>query len=266
MIMEQLTIAVSQSEIAPEVAIVAFSGSMNMASIGAISEVFRSVITKSTVYVIADMHEVVSISSAALGELMGGRKVLVDHGGDLMLTRLNMNLKTKLTLMGANKIFKFYSDNRSAVSAFQWEFQGKPEEVTLSFPPFLKFVPAVRQLASRIARQKGYNRRDSFRIETIVDEICNNAVEHGKTDSGENVQLTVVIDRKKIEIKVVNSSNPEKVKHLKSFVEAKELTGETSPDQVRGRGLALIKLLSSELDIDFSAQGTSVRATKIREE
>jgi anti-anti-sigma factor len=265
--MGQLRIEVTQSELAPDITIVRFEGDLDNASIRSVSDSFALLLEKHTAYVVADLSKVTMLSSAALGELMGGRKALIEHGGDLVLACLSLPLKTKLTLLGANRIFKFHSDIRTAINAYRWEFEGRSEAFDLSFPPELRFVPAVRQLASRLATQKGYGRRDAFRIETIVDEICNNAIEHAPTGSRESVAMHITIDRRKIGIDVVNTSDPAKLKSLKTFIDpqAKPVQHQGDDDR-RGRGLALVKLLSNELNIDFSEQGTSVHATKFKEE
>ncbi len=265
--MGQLRIEVTQNEMAPEITVVRFEGDLDNASIRSISDSFSLLLEKHSTFVVADLGRVTMLSSAALGELMGGRKVLIEHGGDLVLACLSLPIKTKLTLMGANRIFKFHSDIRSAINAYRWEFEGCSESFSLAFPPELRFVPAVRQFASRLATQKGYGRRDAFRIETIVDEICNNAIEHAPAQSRENVTISIGVDRRKIEIDVVNTSDPEKLKSLKSFIDPGVKPDEhQGEDDRRGRGLALVKLLSSELNIDFSEQGTSVHATKFKEE
>jgi anti-anti-sigma factor len=265
--MEPLRIEITQSELVPEITILTFEGDLDTASIGNISNCFDLILEKNTSYVVAEMSKVTSISSAALGELMGGRKALVEQDGDLVLAGLSLNIKSKLTQMGANKIFKFHNDVRSAINAYEWEFEGRPEVLVLSFPPYLKFVPPVRQLISRVARQKKYSRRDSFRIETIVDEICNNAVEHGLTNSPAPVELSIRIDRKKIEIKVMGPSDPTKIECLKELLKPLQQKDADVPfDQKRGRGLTLIKMLSNELNIDFSENGTSVQVTKLKEE
>jgi anti-anti-sigma factor len=264
--MGQLRIEVTQSEVAPEITILRFEGDLDNTSIRNIGSSFHLIIEKNSTYVVADLSGVSMLSSAALGEIMGGRKALVEHGGDLVLACLSLPIKTKLTLLGANRIFKLHSDIRSAINAYKWEFEGKSEVFTLSVPPQLRFVPSARQFASRLAALKGYSRRDSFRIETIVDEICNNAIEHAPAESKRNVSLTISIDRRKVEINVVNASDPAKLATLKQMLTgAKEATPLAMEDR-RGRGLALVKLLSNGLDIDFSEQGTRVHATKLKEE
>jgi anti-anti-sigma factor len=264
--MDRLRIEVKQSDVVPEITVIEFDGDLDNASINGIANCFDQVLKRKATFVVAEMSRAKGISSAALGELMGGRKVLVDQQGELVISGLSLDLKTKMTLLGANKIFKFYTDLRSAINAYEWEFQGRSEQLCLSFPPELQYVPPVRQMVSRLTKQKGYGRRDAFRIETIVDEICNNAVEHGLAMKGENIDLTIRINQQKIEIKVVGKSDPTKLDHLKEMLKPDEKKTPVSPDDRRGRGLSLIKLLSTELNIDFSEQGTSVHVTKVKEE
>jgi len=168
--------------------------------------------------------------------------------------------------MGATKIFKFYNELRSAVNAYNWEIERKAEKVWLSFPPELQFVPAVRQMVSRVARQKGYTQRDAFRIETIVDEVCNNAVEHGSIKDARNIDLTISIDRDKIQLEVINASDPEKIEALEALSKSVAKMSSPKMGDKRGRGLSLIKMLSNGLDINCSTEGTSVHVTKLREE
>ncbi|MCX7725820.1 MAG: ATP-binding protein [Chitinispirillaceae bacterium] len=249
------------------ITVVHIAGSLESHSVEKIIVFFETIITKSKAFVIAEMSNVVSISSAVLGELMGCRKRLIENNGDLVLCGLNLELHTKLNLMGATKVFKIYSDVRSALNAYKWEIEKKPEKIHIQFPPFLKIVPPLRQFISRIARQKGYSNKDSFRIETIVDEVCNNAVEHGKSGSNSSVDLNVIIDPDKIEIEIRNISDPEKAALLTTLLlqGGSELT-KIKPDVKRGRGLRLIKMLSNELKVECTDEGTVVHVKKIREE
>jgi anti-anti-sigma factor len=262
--MEPLKIEIKKSELRPDVSVWHFAGELDSESIVSINRNFNKILEGKQLYAIAEMSKVTHISSSAVGELMGCRHILTEKGGDLVIAGLNLDIKTKLNQMGATKIFKFHNDLRTALNAFTWDVERKAEKVWLSFPPELTFVPPVRQFVSRIARQKGYGQRDSFRIETIVDEACNNAVEHGATDKLRDIELFLKIDPTKLEIEVVNLSDPKKIDSLKAI--SKSILGTEEKKFERGRGLALIKMLSNDLAIDFSGRGTTVHATKLREE
>jgi len=252
----------SHSETA-HIGILTFVGDLEDESIKQIGHSFHSLMNE-RFFIIGDMTQVNAISSAALGELIGGRTRMVERGGDFVLAGLTLPMREKLTLMEANKIFRFYKDVRSATNAYCWEYQDRKEEMNVVFPNLLKFVPSVRQLVSRIARQKGFTNRDAFRIETIVDEICNNAIEHGIQSAKEEVTLRILIDRQKVELEVINAADPEKIDILREI--SKSLTAPNhNTHEKRGRGLTLVKMLSNDFFIDCSKEGTSVRVTKMRE-
>jgi anti-anti-sigma factor len=253
-------------DLRPDLMMWKIDGELDSDSIGYIHREFDSVLKTDQKFLIAEMSGVSVVSSAALGQLMGCRQMLVERGGDLVITGVNLDVKSKLSAMGATKIFKFYNEMRSAINAYHWDVERRSEKVLLSFPPELQFVPPVRQMVSRIARQKGYTPRDSFRIETIVDETCNNAVEHGSRKLKKNIDITITIDREKIELEVINASDPDMMAHLKELSKSVSKTPGTHLGDRRGRGLALIKMLSNNLDINFSSDGTSVHVTKLREE
>jgi anti-sigma regulatory factor (Ser/Thr protein kinase)/anti-anti-sigma regulatory factor len=231
-----------------------------------LSETFQILEKNAKSFVIADMSKVTMISSAALGEFMGGKKRFISDGGDLVFAAMHIDMRSKLNLMGANKIFRFYNDTRSAINDYNWKFGNNPEHVQLSFPPYLIFVPPIRSLVSRIAKQKGNSNRDSFRIETIVDEVCNNAIEHGLKEKNKAIDLKIKIDPKKIEIDVTSISDPAKMSSLKALLQSDDHITDKRTGDKRGRGLSLIKMLSNELTVNFNESGTSVHVKKIREE
>lgn len=263
----QLKIEIKEIPGSELVRVISFSGDLTSDCVQEINNAFESNIPQVSCFVIAEMSQVDLISSAALGEFMGCRKRLLEHGGELVFSGIKLDIRTKLNLMGASKIFRIYTDIRSAIAAYKWEIERKPETIHVQFPPFLTIVPPLRQLVSRVARQKGYGHRDAFRIETIVDEVCNNAIEHGKPDSTEMVDLMVTIDPNKIEIDVRNISDPEKLETLTSLLVPDGTPHPKSkPDVKRGRGLTLIKMLSDELSVENTEHGTSVHVKKVREE
>ena len=263
--MKSFQIEITQSQDSPNVTIICLKGKMGHNTIKKIRQAFDTIVQGEIVFVVADMSGVEYISSAAVGELMGCRTSLIEKDGDLVLAGLDMNILETLSALDADKIFKLYKDVRSAINLYYWEYQGHVESVTLNFPSLLSFVPPVRQLVRRIAEQKNYSSKDAFRVETIVDEICNNAVEHGSETEGKEVEVSVSIDNKKIEISISNTSDPDQIQMLKKM--SKYLSSpKVSFHDKRGRGLALVKMLSNDFQIDSSDVGTCVHVTKIREE
>jgi anti-anti-sigma factor len=257
---------IEQRDDAPKVTVMRLAGELDAAGMTKIQKLFHEIVEKHAPYVVAEMSGVSLFTSSALGTFMGFRTRLVEKGGDLVFAGLSIEVKAKLNLLGAGRIFKMNNDMQSAINAYRWDHEFAAQKLSLSFPSQLRFVPAVRQLISRVARQKNFTNRDSFRIEAIVDEVCNNAVEHGDKESKRNVDLDLNIDREKVEIRVVNATNPEKVELLRKASELLAGSGKPSLETERGRGLALVKMLANDLRIDFSNGGTCVHVTRRRGE
>ncbi|MDR0330585.1 MAG: ATP-binding protein [Chitinispirillales bacterium] len=263
-----LTMEISSHEGGAEIAVLRIAGALDFSGIAMLSNFFDKITAENRSYVVVDLAGIEAICSAALGEFMGYRKRFVERGGSLVFAGLSGNIRSKLTLLGANKIFSFYQDVRGAINAYKWDYKKQSKSLTVAFPASLKLVPPVRQLAARLARQKGYSVKDAFRIETIVDEVCNNAVEHGLHGQENLVEMRVAIDKEKVDISVSNRSDPGKVAALKELIKPVTQGGGThvGHNDKRGRGLALIRMLSNDMDVNITEHGTSVHVIKLREE
>ncbi len=252
-----------ESDLDPRIILLHFHGDLNATDCEATSAVFQSIIDGGKFFIMAVLENVTFISSPFLGEWMGCKLRLTEKGGDLVLVGLPLVQREKLVQMGADRIFRFFPDTHSAYRNWQWDHGDAVQTLRIDMPPQLAAVPAVRRFASGIARQKGYSSRDAFRIETIVDEIANNAVEHG--DAGQKaISLEFKIDRKRFELQVRNRTRPEKAEHLKKMLnEVSEAKGGFG---ARGRGIALVKLISKSIDVSIDNAGTKVTVTKLRED
>jgi anti-anti-sigma factor len=260
------TVVIDDIPSMPEVCLVRLSGDLDIGSVAVMERCFTRHADKSKKHAIADMSEVTLVASAALGKLLGIKRRFVERGGDLVLAAMSLELKMKFMLMGANRIFKIHNDLRSAMNAYAWDVKHESEHVRLSFPPQLAMVPAIRNFVSRVMVNKGYGDRDSFRIETIVDEICNNAVQYGSSGGVNNVTLRVKVDWGKIELDAENASDPAKKDLLRKHLDNLNNNTHVKVDTLRGRGLALVKMLASELSADITDKGTTVHVTKLKEE
>ncbi len=238
-----------------------FEGDLNATDCKQTSVLFQEIIDSKRYFIMAIMEQVTFISSPFLGELMGCKLRLVEKGGNLVIVGLNYDQREKLIMMGADHIFKFYPDTHTAYNQFQWDYNDGVQILQLTVPPKMHVVPAMRRLISGIARQKGYSSKDAFRIETIVDEIANNAIEHGdKTQA--DIDLELRIGKTKVEVLIRNKTSTEKVRNLENAVSQGQQA--IQQDSTRGRGLALVKLISNAIDVSFDNNGTFIRITKNR--
>jgi anti-anti-sigma factor len=250
----------------PEACLIRLAGDLDDRN-SAMDDCFTRIISGEKTHVIADMSGVTMITSAAIGKLLGAKKRLLEKKGDLVLAAVDVKHKMQLNLMGVNKIFKIFNDLRAATSAYAWDVKHEPEQVKISFPSDLRIVPPVRHFISQALRNKGYSDRDSFRIETIVDEICNNAVQHGVEQSNDNITLRMKVNWDKVELDAENISDPQKIDSLNIHLNNLKNTikSHTYADGKRGRGLALVKMLASELSANVTPAGTTVHVTKLKE-
>jgi anti-anti-sigma factor len=250
----------------PEVCLVRLSGALDVDSIAKIDRCFSEHADSGKKHAIADMSNVSLVASAALGKLLGIKRRFIERGGDLVLAAMSLELKMKFMLMGANKIFKVYNDLRSAMNAYAWDVKHETEHLRISFPPQLAIVPAVRNFVSRVMVNKGYSDRDSFRIETIVDEICNNAVQYGSPERKDNIKLRIKVDWGKVELDAENVTSRDEKDKLKKHMDGLKDNIPFQGEATRGRGLALVKMLASELNAEITNTGTMVHVTKLKEE
>jgi hypothetical protein len=72
------------------------------------------------------------------------------------------------------------------------------------------------------------------------------------------------IDRKKFELSVRNKTLMDKANQLKYFIEANKEA--SKPHETRGRGMALVKLISNSINVTIDQAGTEVKITKMRED
>ena len=140
------------------------------------------------------------------------------------------------------------------------------QKIKMIIPSDFNFVPGVRSCIARTASNFGFDDRETYHIETIIDEICNNAVEYGgrwrnskiiligKFKTGE-MELTVRdSDGRKFDVEKVFKRNIQLLKEKTS----KDALGQ----KARGRGLIIVQKLVDKLEIKASAKGTTVRIVK----
>jgi serine/threonine-protein kinase RsbW len=133
----------------------------------------------------------------------------------------------------------------------------------ISVPSHLGYVAALRRMVSSVATHSGFNSKEAFRIETVVDELCNNAVDHAPCDQ-KTFEFSVKIVEDGLELEVVNTHAipPEDVD---TYVRCRMQVQNPDPASMRGRGLAIVRRLTDKLDVFFDHGKTIVRVYKKRE-
>jgi anti-sigma regulatory factor (Ser/Thr protein kinase) len=140
------------------------------------------------------------------------------------------------------------------------------QEITFEMPAYMGFVPGVRTAMSRIAGTIGFNDKEMYEIETVTDEICTNAIEHGSKGTGKHITVECKFDKQYIEIIVKDSGSP-KFNVEKVFEEGQRLMEEEAAKPIldtirRQRGLMIVKSYVDALDITSHPHGTIVKMVK----
>ncbi len=254
-----------------DIAILELSGTISSDSSEEIRKELQQLFESKRPFFIISLSSADSIAGAVIGEILEWRSKLHQaHQGDIVLVGASTYLTQQLIEFGADKILRIFNDTESAVNYIFWEYKGLTENLLFTIPNELTVVPAIRTFVKKCVLAKGYSSREAFQVETIVDELCNNAIEHGQHGVQGVVEVALAIGRNKIEINIANgiefingeNSSPEAITRvMQSFRD----TPSSTIDNPRGRGLALVRMLASEFDIDSSDEATCVHVTKYRE-
>lgn len=119
----------------------------------------------------------------------------------------------------------------------------KPMKITISLPTNAYFVSGIRDFTlSLIKNMTKFSEQWAFRFQSVVDELCNNAIEHG-SKAGEEIKIIFINhDQESIEIIVQDSGtgkNKISAKELDKIVKER-IKPEYQHIGIRGRGLSKI--------------------------
>jgi anti-sigma regulatory factor (Ser/Thr protein kinase) len=145
--------------------------------------------------------------------------------------------------------------------------ENKPVKITITLPTNAYFVSGIRDFTLGLIRNMTeFSEQWAFRFQSVVDELCNNAIEHGSA-TGQDIKITFINNpRESIEI-IVEDSGTGKVK-----ISAKELQAIVAERRnpgyvhmgIRGRGLSkIVAEWTDELEFtDLPTGGIQVKIKK----
>lgn len=118
-----------------------------------------------------------------------------------------------------------------------------PVRITITLPTNAYFMSGIRDFTiSMIRNMTNFSEQWAYRFQSVVDELCNNAIEHGSSKQAEIKVIFINYPGESIEIIVEDSgTGPEKIKaaDLEKIV-AERSQPEYAFSTIRGRGLAKI--------------------------
>ena len=138
------------------------------------------------------------------------------------------------------------------------------EQVEIRFPSKMLYVAPIRAFVTKLAQRLDF---DSTRVEDIelaVDEVCNNAVEHGSKISDTCIYVSVSYDQQRLEI-LVQDSGVAGDTHWLSSGRLREVRDAMSPESERGHGIFLMESIADEVSFRANEmRGTDVHLVFLR--
>lgn len=117
-------------------------------------------------------------------------------------------------------------------------------KIKITLPRNAYFMSGIRDFTLQmVMNMTGFSEQWAFRFQSVVDELCNNAIEHGSGDGAE-INVTFISKRgRSIEIKVEDTqTGPVKrtADGMRRILEDKLQENHLLSASIRGRGLAQI--------------------------
>lgn len=143
----------------------------------------------------------------------------------------------------------------------------QPLKITITLPTHAYFISSIRDFTKNMVQNMtGFSEQWAFRFQSVVDELCNNAIEFGSRP-GENIEVTFIsIKGKQLEILVKDTGTGPSRKTAADMAKIVAERKATDPTKmgIRGRGLA--QIVSSWTDsmefIDNETGGLTVHVAK----
>lgn len=142
-------------------------------------------------------------------------------------------------------------------------------EISIEFPTQAYFLSGIRDFTLNLIKNvTGFSEQWAFRFQSIIDELCNNAIEFGSMP-GDKIQVTFQTTKNKsISVLVADlGTGPQKhnAKFMKELVEERKTWDNTKTMSIRGRGLPqIVANWTDKLEfIDNEGGGLIVKAVKL---
>ncbi len=85
----------------------------------------------------------------------------------------------------------------AAVDVSKLPLDERPTEITIVIPTQAYFMSGIRDFVVNLTKNlTGFSNQWAFRFQAVVDELCNNAIEHGSA-AGERIQITMISTKNK---------------------------------------------------------------------
>jgi anti-sigma regulatory factor (Ser/Thr protein kinase) len=141
-----------------------------------------------------------------------------------------------------------------------------PYRMAVSFPGELDYIPLVRKLISDILLVLQFSKKFTFRSEFIVDELCNNAVTYGASDTRSSVEIICEAFEDRVEFTVKDhGGSKENIRRLRQAVNAELPT--KGKKRASGAGLEMVQMLAEDVTCTIDEHNvTQIHVVRKRED
>jgi anti-sigma regulatory factor (Ser/Thr protein kinase) len=112
-------------------------------------------------------------------------------------------------------------------------------------------VPPIRSAVEKQLLHMGIEKKTIYHVVSTVDELCNNAIEHGSSSTSK-ILLSINTTEEQIQIACEDDGGGTTVS---PEVLQEQMESPNDPNSIRGRGLLLVKSFSNRLTIGPSTLG-----------
>ena len=134
------------------------------------------------------------------------------------------------------------------------------QRIRLKIPSDYIYISPIRAFIRQLAQRLEFPQMKVEDIELTVDEICNNAIEHGSRGVDSDLLLVLTLDDDCLEVLVRDKGKDKGVINWLHSGRLEEVERQMSPKGERGHGIFLAKILSDKIELKPNAHGgTDVR-------
>jgi len=144
----------------------------------------------------------------------------------------------------------------------------KPIDIRIEIPTNVYFLSGIRNFTVDAARNvAGFDEQWAHRLQTIVDELVNNAIEHGSAPD-DRIKMNFLVEKEKsIEVMIADNGSGKSQMNAeelnKKIEEARARAGTPTLD-LRGRGFQIISSWTDEFEfLQNEKGGITVRFKKM---
>jgi anti-sigma regulatory factor (Ser/Thr protein kinase) len=251
-----------------DVVFLRFVGNENFDGGEKLNELFDEIRKAKRKFIIADFDSMTILSDETLYKIIDfANDIYLNYFWKLCFTAQNTSVYEKIKIACNKTNLKNFRNLSDAINYFYWDCNKVREVVKMKMPSDISLVPSVRTCISDFVSICEVSKKTLFQIELIIDELCNNAIEHGTQDLGKTIEVQCSIDEEFVEIIVYNGyssimaekkTGHEIGKDMEKWAASPSKTG----NDFRGRGLGLVKKYSDSFEINSSNDGTWVYVAK----